>query len=283
MALVALAGLFGAALFVLFKLFAGRWVEVRAAIVVNYLVAAAIAFLIAAPIDAAQADLVLLPSMLVGVAFVAIFHVLAWSTRLAGVAPTTVAAKISMVIPVIAAVITRREAPGAWGWCGMVLALCGVVLSSWSRPGPGSGARLLPLLIFMLMGTMDAVIGHIQHTRLTPSSTPVFTTLVFAFACIAGLAGLTTAPVRTAFLHRRTWLAGAAIGAANVGALQFLVLALSDSGLDASAVFPLVNILVIVVSVVAARLIFGERTSTAQSMGVAISLIALALILWSGR
>jgi drug/metabolite transporter (DMT)-like permease len=214
MGLVALAALFGAALFVLFKLLDRFRVDARAAIVVNYAIASTLAITLAMPVAMQEVRPILLPGALVGIAFVGIFHLLSWSIRDAGVSPTTVAAKISMVIPVIAAVIMRGDRPGSWGWIGIGMAVVAVVLVSRANEHSSDGrSRWLPLVIFLVLGAMDAAIAHIQHRWITPQNAKAFPAMVFLVAGVTSLAGALPREVRVSMGRWRTWIVGGSIGA----------------------------------------------------------------------
>jgi drug/metabolite transporter (DMT)-like permease len=72
------------------------------------------------------------------------------------------------------------------------------------------------------------------------------------------------------------------LGLLNYGSILFLVMGLSRSGLDASSVFPLANVAVILFGAAASVLLFRERLRTIHWAGIALSVVSLILILASG-
>ncbi len=73
-------------------------------------------------------------------------------------------------------------------------------------------------------------------------------------------------------------LYGSLLGFANFGSLYFLISALNRSGLDSSIVFPLNHIGVVVVSVISAIIIFKEKVSVINLVGVLIAIFAVILL-----
>lgn len=280
MALVTLAALFMALLFVLFKVFGDKKVALLPAIVVNYLVAFACGLLVAPAWRLEDILALAWPAALLGFLFITVFHLTGLSSQRAGVAATAVASKMSLVLTVAAAVVLNNEDPGVLGWTGIALALCGVVLTTWIPDRAAvRGAWVLPSLLFFGNAVIDTVINQVQRLLLTPYTEAVFPTLVFGVAGVLGLAWTLAGRGRRAFAVPSTWIGGALLGVTNYAALYFVVRALSRSGLGGSAVYPLVNIGVILFGTLLSVLLFRDRPRRRQVVGIAIAVAALVLIL----
>ncbi|MBL8000844.1 MAG: DMT family transporter [Flavobacteriales bacterium] len=280
MDLVILAALFVATLFVLFKVFELRAIPLLPAIVVNYATAFVCGLVISRPWAAGDLSLLWTPSLLLSFLFISVFYLTGFSAQRAGVAPTTVASKMSLVLTVLFSVLVFKERQGPLGWAGIVLALVGVVLSSWGGDGRARGsAWLLPVLLFFGNAAIDIGINVTQRTRTTPLTEAVFPTVVFGFAGVLGLVWVYVRREQKAFSDPRTWIGGVVLGAVNYGSLYFVVKALANSGLPSSSVFPLMNIGVILFGSVASMALFKERPRPVHLAGIAASVLALLLIM----
>lgn len=279
MVLVMLSALFGAALFVLFKLFDRRKVPLLPAIVVNYIMAFLFGLIYSKSWAAGDVSLLWLPSALQGGLFILLFRLIGLASQRIGISPTTVASKMSLALTVLLTVLIFRERPSALAWAGIALAVLGVTFSSWGDgTRGGKGWWILPV-IFFASAISDVLINAAQRTRVTPMTEAVFPTMIFGFSALFGLAWLALRADRTALLRPRTWLWGALLGCMNYGSIYFLVLALSRGGLQASSVFPLANLGVILFGTTASILLFQERPRMVHGIGIVLSIAALCLII----
>lgn len=282
MALVILAALCMAALFLLFKIFDKRGIALLPAIVVNYFVAFTCGVLVAAPWNAGDLSPLALPVSVLGILFITLFYLTGVSTQRAGVAATSVASKMSLVLTVLAAVALHGERPGVMGWMGIVLALVGVLLSSWASGPPGArGAWVLPALLFLGNAAIDITLNTTQRNALTPSTEPVFATLIFGVAGILGVGWLLGTRNAKHLLNPSVLLAGLVLGMVNYASLYFIVGALAHSGYPASSVFPLMNIGVILFGTASSIALFRERLRKVQWIGIGCAIVALVLIIGS--
>jgi drug/metabolite transporter (DMT)-like permease len=80
-------------------------------------------------------------------------------------------------------------------------------------------------------------------------------------------------------LTGRDVLGGVVLGAVNYGSIIFLVLAYDTEMMQKSALLPVNNLGVVLVSALAAVVLFRERLSRYNWLGVFLSLVALALLL----
>jgi uncharacterized membrane protein len=80
-------------------------------------------------------------------------------------------------------------------------------------------------------------------------------------------------------LTLRDVLGGLVLGAINYGSIIFLVLAYDSGIMQKSAMLPINNLGVVLVSALAAVLVFKEKLTRYNWLGVALSLVALGLLL----
>jgi drug/metabolite transporter (DMT)-like permease len=279
MVLVILGALLASAFFLLFKAFAARRIALLPAITANYITAFVLGLAWSRPWQAGDLGLLWWPAALEGACYFGLFHLMGKATQQLGVAPVSVAAKLSLALTVVLTVLIFRENPSALAWTGIALAVAGVAASSWGGfAANAKGWWMLPV-IFVGNSFTDVFLNAVQRTRLTPLTEATFTTLVLGFAALFSLAGLVLKHDPRALLDKRAWAGGIPLGVANFGALLVLLEALARSGIPASIVFPLVNTGVILLSAAGAMLLFHERPHRVQWIGIACSIASLVLII----
>ena len=280
MALVSLAALCMALLFFLFKVFERRSVPVVPAIVANYSVAALCGALITQPWRSGIPSALLAPATGLGALFIALFYLTALSTQRAGIAATSVASKMSLVVTVLFTVVLLGERPSAMGWAGIALALVAVPVASYARGNPGARrVWLLPVLLFLGNAAIDISLNLVQREVLEPGTEAVFPMIVFMVAGAIGLLVLIARGQLTALRDPRALIGGLVLGVTNYASLYFIVAALARSGFGTSSVFPLMNIGVILFSTLLGLLALREALSKAQWAGIAMAVVAMALII----
>ncbi len=280
MALVTLAAFCMALLYFIFKVFERREVPLLPAIVVNYFTAALCGAIVTSPWSIGIPSTLLAPAAGLGLLFITIFYLTALSTQRAGVAATSVAGKMSLVLTVLFTVIFMHERPTEMGWAGIVLALIAVPLASYTIGAPGArGAWVLPTLLFFGNAAIDISLNLVQRNLLEPRTEALFPMLVFAVAGLLGLAYLLLRSQHAALADPKALIGGMVLGAVNYASLYFLVAALARSGFGTSSVFPLMNIGVILFSTAIGLFLLRDRLSRVQWTGIALAVLAMVMIL----
>jgi len=280
MGLVILAALCVAAFAVLFRYFERYDVALFPAIAINYAVAFACGLMLHPPWSAGDISLLWMPSAVLGVLFVSIFSLQGLSAQRAGAARTTIAGRMSLVITLLGIVFLFHERIAPLSILGIVIALAGLLLTTETGAG-GRNERswMLPLLIFLGCGAADVIVNAAQRVRTTSLNEAAFTTMCFGGASTVSAMVLAIRGPRSALSHHRTWIGGIVLGIVNYASLLFLVLALGEGDLPASSIFPLMNIAAILFATAAGILLFKERLSVRQWIGIACCITALVLIM----
>ena len=73
---------------------------------------------------------------------------------------------------------------------------------------------------------------------------------------------------------------GLALGLVNYGSIWFFVQAVTYSRLATSVVFPVNNMAIVGASAVLAWLVFKERLSRVNVLGIGLAVVAIAIIAW---
>ncbi len=269
---------------IIFKVQDRLGIKLFPVIVVNYIVATTLGLLVLQEkwqVRTLFEHSWLITALAVGVLLILGFFVIGLSIQKAGISVTIVASKMSVVIPILFSIIAFDEQITTLKVIGLVLAVIGIVLTVYpdTRSRVGQGQLLLPLLIFFILGMIDSLV-KLGQTQVDEQLIPLFTAVSFG---ISGIIGLIIGAVKykpSDFWRWREVLTGVALGLFNWGSMYFIMQALNRSGLDSSVVFGINNIGVISLSVILAFILFRERLSKVNWLGVLVA-IAAAWILSS--
>lgn len=276
-------------IFVLFQRFQHWEVHTLQAIVLNYGVAAALGWVLcggSALFTSVQSEPWVWVALGMGLLFIYLFQLIARTTQTLGLTVTSIASKLSMVLPV--ALFLAFDPLDALTWkkgVAIALAIPAIVLASWKEEErtvqQGAARWVVPLVIFVGSGCIDLMFAaysgeaHMQSVE----HRYLFASLPLTTACIAGVAWLTL----SGQLHapsRNTLLAGVGLGIINFGALYFLLETYDKINLARSGVMPVNNLGVILLSAAASVLFLGERLNKRNRWGLAIGALVILLLLW---
>jgi drug/metabolite transporter (DMT)-like permease len=281
-----------ACLFLIFKAFEKQRVHLLGGIVVNYWVCTLSGILLLPDVSMPASTEVLLPwlpfALFLGFCFISTFYMMAYSTQKVGVSAASVASKLSLVIPVIFSLlflsIEQRKQWDAFNIAGMFLVFVAIVLSSLRpRYTPQSvewrGLALL-FAVFFMSGTIDTTLNYVNAHKLNAQTQPLFTIGVFATAGILGflLVQYKQWIQKERVIGMRELIGGIVLGLPNIFSLYFMLRSLDFFKQDGAFMFPIFNILVILLSTTGSVLFFRERLSIANQSGIFISLLALFLL-----
>ena len=222
-----------------------------------------------------------------GILFVSIFNVVGITTQKAGVAVASVANKLSLIIPVLFSVWLYGEHLFFWQATGIVLALVAVILTCY-RPGnknntTGQGISfqliLLPAVLFLGSGLLDALINHVQKQYVTPENKNAFLISGFFSAAFIGSCILVVQLLRRK--QQFAWksvMAGILIGIPNYFSIWCLMQFLAVSPWQSSAGIPVNNMGIVLFSSVAAWILFKEKLARVNWIGIVLSILAIWLI-----
>jgi drug/metabolite transporter (DMT)-like permease len=223
---------------------------------------------------------------IMGAMFVSIFNVVALTAQKNGVAVASVANKLSLIIPVILSVYLYNETVAGWKAAGVALALIAVVFTCYTaRKDAGGQAKqglmlyMLPLVLFLSSGLLDALINHVQITYVTAENNNDYLVSSFFSAATIGSVVLLIQLLRRKqqFQWKNLW-AGVLIGIPNYFSIWCLVHFLKESPWQTSASIPVNNMGIVLFSAVAAGVLFKERLSTINWLGILLSLLTIYLI-----
>jgi drug/metabolite transporter (DMT)-like permease len=224
-------------------------------------------------------------AMIMGVMFVSIFNIVAITAQKNGVAVASVANKLSLIIPVILSVYLYKETVAGWKAVGVGLALVAVVLTCYTKTEKGHTGQknkwvyLLPLVLFISSGLLDALINHVQLTYVTTeNNNDYLVSSFFSAATIGSLLLLIQLIRKKQVFVWKNLLAGVLIGIPNYFSIWCLVHFLQESPWQTSASIPVNNMGIVLFSAVVAWILFKERLTKINWLGILLSLVAIYLI-----
>lgn len=276
-------------IFIVFKSIDRQGIPAFPVIVINYLAAAILGFIInpGAISFSVLREAPWLPiSVIIGILFIIMFFLIALSSRKAGISITTVASKMSVIFPILfSLLIDPSDRLTGLKAAAILATLAGVGLTVY-KPGKSSldlPLIYIPLLLFLGMGIVDSMVKFAQHRFVGDSHTALFSAVLFLNAFLSGLIALAFFPkyLRN-FTRLSTWAWGLLLGAVNFGSIFFLVRALnyispSGSGTDSSILFGVNNLGIVALSVLVGLWIFKEKLLYVNWLGILLSAAALFL------
>lgn len=225
-----------------------------------------------------------------GLMFVTAFMLIGLTAQKVSVTATSLAGNMSLVIPVLFGLFIFKNNNKDFtvlNYAGLIVALIalafGAIQTKDKSKSPDqsvSGALwLFPVLTFLASGTNNTLINFLSAKYYEPGQTTVFMIIACTGAVIIG----TSILIYRIFAYKeklvfRSVIGGLILGVPNFLSLYFLLLALASFGNSAAFVFPIYNILTMLVSAAAAWLIYREKLNKLNKWGLILAVIAILLI-----
>ena len=213
----------------------------------------------------------------------AIFILIGKTIKLLGVTTTSIAYKLSFIIPAIISILFYKDVLTIYKMIGIVTAVFSVYFIAYV-PGNKDNTQeqyankkiwIYPVIIFIGAGIIDASFNYIQRNFTPPNFDHIVSIVTFSGAFISGM-----------ILFGRdkkmyTWknlLGGIILGIPNYGSLYFLLQALKHSGYTPSTLFPLNNLGIVCLSAGAGIFLFKEDFSARKIIGFILAVACILII-----
>ena len=220
----------------------------------------------------------------IGLLFIIVFVLTGKTAQLCGMAASSIASKMSMVIPISLGVLLYHESFGLQKGIGVALAIPAVILVGGKPANTGSQKNTnsywyLPLLLFLGAGLVDTSIKYAQHHFMKDGNMYLVMSLIFGSAGMFGLLNLIRDTIsNNQGLTFRSIMGGILLGTVNFCSLYFLINCLNYPKVESSQVFAIVNIGVVLVSLALGILVFREKMDRLKSIGVVFAILAILLL-----
>ncbi|MGJ8593706.1 MAG: EamA/RhaT family transporter [Aquaticitalea sp.] len=268
-------------IFIVFKLLDTFKIDASKAIVINYIAAFAFGVLTSSKsiqIEEIVTEKWFYGAIILGVLFIVIFNVMAITAQKNGLSVASVAAKMSVVIPVVFGVIVYKEHLTLALTIGIILALFSVYLTS-SKSNTVKNLKrnlVLPIFLFIGSGVIDTTIKYLQTNYMTKDGVSVFSATLFNIAAVVGI--LQLAIQKKLKLDFKTVIAGFLLGLVNFGSLYFIIKSLQLDNWSSATVFTLNNVGIVMTSTLVGKFIFKEHLLPKNWIGIAIAIVAICII-----
>ncbi len=226
-------------------------------------------------------------AMVMGTIFISLFNVIAKTAQTMGVAVASVGNKLSLVIPFLFSIYLYNEEATALKIAGVVIALISVVLTCWPSAAhtepSGKVVKtayfLLPVILFFASGLLDTMIKYVETTYINETNQNAYLISAFAAAASIGIISLLFLfTTRRMKFEPKAVIAGIIIGVPNYFSIWCLMGVLKAFTGNSSAIIPINNMGIVLFSTVAAFLMFKEKLTKLNWLGIALSIAAIALI-----
>ncbi len=269
-----------------FKIFERVGVNTLQGIIFNYITCAVLGNLITNETPVITTDFYNQPwfpyTLLLGFLFISIFFAIGETSQKMGVSVSMVSAKLSVVVPIVFALLFFSESLTGFQIAGIVLSLLAVYFISQKHNDGSTKTKniwILPAIVFIGSGIIDTTLNLIQKRFIPAVSEAYVITTVFSIAFVLGALFLTYLVVfkneKVAFKNVY-W--GIFLGIPNYFSMLFLVKTLSYFPNASATIFPINNIGIVAASTLVSVLFFKEKLNTKNIIGLTLSLIAIALI-----
>ena len=218
---------------------------------------------------------------LIGLLFIMMFYTIGIATQKSGITVTSVAGKMSLIIPVIFSIIHYNEVLTTYKIAGSILALISIVLTIYkpAKTKVDTNYFYLPLIVFIGTGIIDSLIKFTQEKYLNEDVSLVFSSFVFT---ISGIIGLAIVLIRKKNIHQlfslKTVALGALLGICNFGSLYFIIMAFDAKIFDSSVIFGLNNIGIVSLSVLISIGFFREKINKYNFVGIILAITSIIIL-----
>ena len=281
-----LAILFSSLIFVVMRLFKRFQLDNHQALAWNYATAAGIGIAISAvngPVTFPSSEPWFPLSVLTGFWFILTYVLMTISSQRSGVTVTSLSSKLSVVIPTLFGILILKENLGLLPAIGIVLALAALFLVVGGRKKGEAKAEgtsvliaLLPLFIFFGTGIGDVLMKITEGANHSDDVTPMVGFIYFV-SFLFSLMLLGYDLIRGTLKWRwKNALGGIVLGGVNFFSTFAVYHAMRV--FDNVVLFPVYNIGVVSLTALAGWVLFKEKLTWKNYLGLALAIIAVVLI-----
>ncbi len=206
-----------------------------------------------------------------------VFLMLALSIRHVGIVRTDAAQRMSLFIPILAALLIFNEAFNNYKIIGLCIAFPALALILSKKADKPAKEWLYPAVVLLGFGLVDTLFKHVAIIK-----DPPYTTSLFIIFCGALIITALAVVYEVVFLKNKLQLMnfayGMLVGIFNFGNILFYLKAHKAFAESPSTVFAAMNMGVIILGSLTGVLIFKEKLSLRNYIGIVLALAAIVFI-----
>ena len=277
--------LFTTGLILIFKLFQRFEIDNFQAIVFNYITAGSICIFLSdtpfSPTQIIKQDW-FNSAFIIGILFICVFNLVAYSAQKIGIAITSVATKISLCIPVIFGFIYYGDSINFLKIAGICLVVISIYFTSKkenSDKGINRNYILVPIVLFVGTGLLDLILIYSQETyEIVDQGLELeFSGMLYTIAGFIGVPILFIKFLKGHKIKLKNAIAGIGLGIPNVLSIVFFFKCLNHFP-ESTFVFPINNMGIVATSAIFASVLFKEHLSKINWIGIVIAMLSILLI-----
>ncbi len=264
-------------IFICFKFFKKYKVDTFQAIVVNYFTA----FLIGITTHKNEINLCELPyknwflgAFILATLFIIVFNLMAITSQKNGVSVAAVSGKMAVILPTFFGVILYQEKLSLIKAFGIILGLIAVYLITIKKKIKKK-TLIFPILLFIGAGIIDTLLKYIQIKFVDSEDTSLFSGIIFGFA---GILGAIVYIIKPSAVKIKNIISGILLGTINYYSIYYILKALENKNIQSGVVFSINNISIVAICTLLGLLLFKEKLTLKNWIGIIISLISIIMI-----
>ena len=270
---------------ILFKVISIKKINSFQAIIINYIVAGILGFITTksdvTPLTIFNQSWIWV-ALGLGIVFMGSLLAIAETTSKYGISVAQVANRMSVVVPITIAILYYGDNLTVFKIIGIILAIAAVYLVSHKESASKTSQKfwwLLPLIVFIFGGIIDSSINYAQRNLLSETDFDAFLSTIFSTAFIFGaIVLLYQLIIKKETFETRAIPAGIILGVINFGTMYFIIVALNSKILEASSLFPINNLSILTISTIVSVLVYKEKLSRKNWIGIGLSLSAIVIL-----
>ena len=264
---------------VLLKLARRYKINVLQAVMWNYLSAIILGFIFFKP-DLRTINIV--PSNLlisIGVLLPLLFLLLAASVRNMGIVKTDIAQRLSLFIPLVAAFYLFDEHFNTLKIAGLIVGFIAILLTMMRKQTVKHDAYafIYPVFVFIGFGVIDVLFKKLAVDKSIVYTTALLLVFAISFA-VAAFILLYTVIIKKQKIELVNFACGLVLGCFNFGNILFYMKAHRSMADNPSTVFAAMNMGVILLGSFIGIVLFKEKVSRLNYLGISLALAAIFLI-----
>jgi multidrug transporter EmrE-like cation transporter len=267
---------------ILLKLARRYQIDVFQAITWNYSMAILLTWLFFKPTMPSLQSAPLNIYVALGVLLPILFMVMAISVKVAGIVRTDVAQRLSLFIPLLASFLLFGDKLNTLKVIGLIIGFAAILCSiPWQKKTANrkvvSNAWIFLLIVFLGIGIIDILFKQVAAFKAVPYTSSLFVIYILSFVIALIILVIRILTKKTKFSWPHIGF-GWILGVANFGNILFYLKAHTALSKSPSTVFSAMNIGVIALGTLVGLVVFNERLSVLNKIGVALAVVAIVVI-----